>query len=193
MGVFKSKAEKEMERKMLVKRTMNEATRFINKLEEQKKGLIEQAKIAKLKGIDSQYALAVSGLKTAIAQQKQAEAMKLNLQITSQLKDLSQMTGQFMSTMGSLSKEMTKIVDNTDFAKMEKEFRTAMMKSEEQAEKLGMFLEETEDSFKTTAANSSTISDSEIDRLIDSAAVDAMMDTDSEIEKELKKLDENLN
>ena len=47
MALFKSKQEKEIEKKMLVKRTINAMNKQINTLEEQKKVFVEKAKVAK--------------------------------------------------------------------------------------------------------------------------------------------------
>ena len=80
MGLFKSKQQKEMEQRMLIRKTMQKIQKYIQNLENQKVKYIEWAKTAKQKGIDSQYNLAVSGLKTAVAQQKKAEEILLNFE-----------------------------------------------------------------------------------------------------------------
>ena len=46
MGLFKTKAEKEQERKMLVKKSMRELEKRINKLKEQEGKYIQAAQIA---------------------------------------------------------------------------------------------------------------------------------------------------
>lgn len=70
MGLFKSKQQKEMERKMLVRRTMKSIEKYITQLQGQKTKAIESAKQAKIQGSPQQYSLAVSALKTAMAQEK---------------------------------------------------------------------------------------------------------------------------
>ena len=52
MALFKSKQEKEIEKKMLIKRTINTMNKQINTLEEQKKVFVEKAKTAKKNGLE---------------------------------------------------------------------------------------------------------------------------------------------
>ena len=87
--------KKELEKKMLINKTINTMNKQIQKLEEQKKVYIEAGKTAKQKGLTAQYNLALSGLKMTLTQQKRVYEMKLNFEITSQMKDMSQMTVQF--------------------------------------------------------------------------------------------------
>ena len=96
MGLFKSKQEKDIEKRLLIKKTIANMNKYINQLEEQKKKYIESAKKAKQIGSETQYNLSVSGLKTAVAQQKRAQEMLLNFELTSQMKDLTAMTGSFL-------------------------------------------------------------------------------------------------
>ena len=49
MAWFKSKQQKEIEKKMLIKRTINSMNKQINRLEDQKKVFVEAAKRAKEK------------------------------------------------------------------------------------------------------------------------------------------------
>ena len=79
--------KKEMEKRMLIKRTVNAMEKQIQKLEEQKRVYLEAGKQAKQKGLTAQYNLAVAGLRMTIAQQRRVYEMKLNFEITSQMKD----------------------------------------------------------------------------------------------------------
>ena len=109
--------KKEIKKKMLIKQTVNAMNKQIQKLEEQKKVYIEAGKQAKQKGLAAQYNLALSGLRMTIAQQKRVYEMKLNFEITSQMKDMSAMTAEFLKGMGSLSKDMMKLTKEKDFLK----------------------------------------------------------------------------
>ncbi|MDE6583212.1 MAG: hypothetical protein K2K31_00990, partial [Clostridia bacterium] len=111
MGLFKSKQEKEIEKKMLVKRTINAMNKQINKLEAQKQVFIDSAKRAKQRDLDAQYNLALSGYKMTVQQQKRSQEMLLNFEITAQMKDVNMMTAEFLHGMSDLSKEMTKFAD----------------------------------------------------------------------------------
>ena len=62
MGVSK----KEIKKKMLIKQTINNMNKQIQKLEAQKQVYIDAGKQAKQKGLTAQYNLALAGLKTTI-------------------------------------------------------------------------------------------------------------------------------
>lgn len=188
MGLFKSKEEKAIEQRILIKRTISMMNKHINQLESQKQKYIEAAKKAKLQGSTAQYNLAVSGLKTALAQQKKAEEMILNFELTSQLRDLTKMTSEFLDGMRVISQEMSAITKNTDFVKVQKEFEQAMVGAETQSERLDVFLEMSDDSFQNIAADSSKIDDEEIARLIDVESSEVEDGMDADIEQKLAEV-----
>lgn len=178
--------KKEMQKRMLIKKTISAMEKQIQKLEEQKKVYIEAGKQAKLKGLTAQYNLALSGLKMTIMQQKRVLEMKLNFEITSQMKDMSQMTVQFLDGMGSLSKDMMKITKEKDFLRVQKQFNEAMMGMEMQTERLEEFMDETQSAF-ATGTPASAGENAEIESLFENEAAAGDMTSDM-IEKELEEL-----
>lgn len=179
-------SKKEVEKRMLIKRTINEMDKQIQKLEKQKQAYIEAGKQAKQRGLTAQYNLALSGLKMTIAQQRRVYEMKLNFEITSQMKDMTRMTADFLAGMGSLSKDMMKLTKETDFKKVQQQFEEAMMGVEVQAEQMEEFMNETESSFSTHTAGSAE-DNAEIEALMtNEASIEGS--TESEIEKELETL-----
>ena len=96
MAWFKSKQQKEIEKKMLIKRTINSMNKQINRLEDQKKVFVEAAKRAKEKNLEAQFNLALSGYKMTLQQQRRAQEMLLNFEITAQMKDVTMMTSEFL-------------------------------------------------------------------------------------------------
>ena len=147
-------SKKEVEKRMLIKRTIAEMDKQIQKLEKQKAGYIEAGKQAKQRGLNAQYNLALSGLKMTITQQRRVMEMKLNFEITSQMKDMTAMTADFLSGMGSLSKDMMKLTKEADFLKVQKQFVEAMTSVEVQAEQMEEFMDETQSSFATQTSGS---------------------------------------
>lgn len=188
MGLFKSKQQKEMEQRMLIRRTMQKIQKYINSLESQKTKYIEWAKIAKQKGIETQYSLAVSGLKTAVAQQKKAEEILLNFELTSQMRDLNVMTSEFLNGMSSLSKEMASISKNMDFVKVQQQFEVAMMGVEETTFNLDNMLDTSESSFANLACDTSKIDNDEIEKLINNETITQEAALDVEIDKKLEQI-----
>ena len=187
MGLFKSKQQKELEEKLIIKKTMNSMNKQIANLEEQKQTFVEKAKKARDCGLDAQYQLALSGYKMTVAQQKKAQEMLLNFEITSQMKDMSAMTGEFLKGLSILSKEMVKLTDNKEFLKVQQEFEKAMDGVNNQAEEMDVFLDMSQDSFKNSATTKNSISDEEFAKMIDEQ--NSQQDiTDDDIEKELQNL-----
>ena len=170
MGLFKSKADKEFEQKRLVKQTVYSMNKQISALEEQKKVFVEKAVQAKKNGLEAQYNLAITGYKMTLVQQKRAQEMLLNFEITSQMKDMTLMTKQFLGGMSVLSKEMAKLADEKEFIEVQKQFEIAMGKAEKQAEQMDMFMETSQDTFAGVATASGNIDDSAIRELIENEA-----------------------
>lgn len=186
MGLFKSKIEKELEKKRLIKRTVYSMNKQIDALEEQKKVFVEKAVQAKKNGLEAQYNLALTGYKMTLLQQKRAQEMLLNFEITSQMKDMTLMTKQFLGGMSVLSKEMAKLADEREFIEVQKQFETAMGKAEKQAEQMDIFMETSRDSF-VVAAQSGSADDAEIEKMIETRAGSDEF-SDEAIDKELEEL-----
>lgn len=192
MAIFKSRQEKEIEKKMLVKRRFNTMNKQINALEEQKKVFVEKAKTAKKNGLEAQYNLALTGYKMTLLQQKRAQEMLLNFEITSQMKDMTMMTKEFLGGMSVLSKEMARLADEKEFIKVQKQFELAMGNAERQAEQMDMFMETSQDTFKSAQGSTDSIDDKEIKEMIDrQAGLDEF--GDDAIDKELEELQKKMN
>ena len=181
---FQSK--KEIQKRMLVKKTLNLMNKQIEKLEQQKEQYINAGREAKQRGLTAQYDMALSGLRMTLIQQKRVYEMKLNFEITSQMKDMSQMTVDFLNGMGLLSKEMMQITKVKDFGKVQKQFEEAMVGAEVQMEQLESFMESTETSFSASFSGT-TEEKQELDSLI-SIESQSVENTDALIEKELSEL-----
>lgn len=193
MGIFKSKQEKEIEKKMLIKKTVNTMNKHIAKLQEQKKVYIEAAKKAKARGLSTQENLAISGLKMTMAQEKKAHEMLLNFEIVTQMKDMTTMVAEFLRGLSVMSKEMTKLTDNKEFMKVQQQFEAAMSGVEMQQEQMDLFLDMNESTFATQNADPDSVSDEEITALIDDEVISEASSDDSieakmqEIRKKMKE------
>lgn len=185
---MKSKEQKLIEERMMIKRTASRMSKYIADLEPKKKQFIEKAKEARLKGATAQEKLAKNALKQVLAQQRMAEQMLLNFEITAQLKDLTELSGEFIKGMTSVSREMSKLTDKINFGAATKEFSKAMTKSQIQSEKMSTFLEQLGATFDVAVADSDGISDAEVDALIDGVAGDAESAMDREIAEKLERV-----
>ena len=197
MGLFKSKQQKELEKKMLVKRTINTMNKQINKLEDQKQVFVDAARRAKEKDLQAQYNLALSGYKMTVQQQRRAQEMLLNFEITAQMKDVTMMTSEFLHGMSDISKEMTKLADAKEFAKIQAQFETAMLAVETQTDQIDNFMEMSQETFYNAGKDKTgKMTDEEFAKFIDEqASMDGLSDAniDKEINELKKKIDAETN
>ena len=194
MGLFKSKQQKEIEKKMLIKRTINTMNKQINKLEDQKRVFIEAAKRAKQRDLDAQFNRALSGYKMTVQQQKRAQEMLLNFEITSQMRDVTMMTSEFLRGMSDISKEMSKLADAKEFAKIQTQFEEAMAAVETQTDQMDNFMEMSQQTFYNQGIDKSgkQMSDDELEKFIlEQASQDEFSseNLDKEMEEIRKKIE----
>lgn len=188
--MFKSKQTKEIERRMLIKKTVKRLNSQLEQLEQQKQSYIVSAKRAMKQGMKAQLNLAVSGLKITLAQQRRAQEMLMNFEIISQMKDMSAMTGEFLKSMGVLSKEMVRLTNMKEFEKVQADFEKAMLMTEMQADRLDSFLDLSGDSIQS--ADPSEISDEEVLRLVTDLVKEDEVGEDV-IDKDLDEIYKRLN
>ena len=185
MKLFKSKAEKEQERKMLVKKSMRELERRIAKLQEQEGKYVQAAQIAIREQLPDQEKLAKEALKMTISERKRTYKMLLNAQIISQMKDMSAMTGQFLNAIHVISKDIAGST-TADMSKLTTDLKMAMDKVALQTENLGEMLEDSQEEMVDFSASSSLVADSEIDSMIygnsQAGTASASMSIDDELE-----------
>lgn len=194
MGLFKSKQEKEIQKKMLVRRTINTMNKQINRLEEQKQVFIDAAKRAKEKDLDAQFKLALSGYKMTVQQQRRAQEMLLNFEITAQMKDVTMMTSDFLRGMSEISKDMSKLADAKEFAKIQAQFEEAMTAVETQTDQIDNFMEMSQETFYNAGKDKkgAGMTDEEFEKFIEEqASLDSLSseNIDKEMEELKKKID----
>lgn len=165
MGLFKSKQEKEQERRMLVKQSMKELEKRIRKLKEQEAVYVRAAQAAQQENLPKQIQLAKDALKMTISERKRTMEMLLNAQIISQMRDMSAMTGEFLKAVHNISKSISG-VSNQDVNKISAELKVAMGKVENQTENLADMLENSQDDISDYSDGMSSVSDEEVDQLI---------------------------
>lgn len=194
MGLFRTKQQKEIQKKMLVKRTVNSMNKQIARLEEQKKVFIDAAKRAKEKNLDAQFNLALSGYRMTVQQQKRAQEMLLNFEITAQMRDVTMMTTEFLKGMSVISKEMSKLADAKEFEKIQAQFEEAITAVETQTEQIDSFMEISQESFASAgkAKDGKEINADDFEKFIMEASSSEQAsneDIDKEIEELKKKID----
>ena len=165
MKLFKSKAEKEQERKMLVRQSMRELEKRIQKLEAQQKNYIADARKAREEGLPDMELLAKNALKMTVTERKRTYRMLLQARIISQMKDMNAMTNEFLKALQVISKDITASA-GLDIAKITGDLKFAMDKVTMQTENLNDMLENSQDEVGEFSEDNSVISDEEIDKMI---------------------------
>ncbi len=195
MKLFKTKEEKEQERKMLIKRSLREMEKRIAKLKEQETFYINAAREAIREELPDQIKLAEEALKITINERKRTYKMYLNAKIISQMKDMSAMTNEFLGAIHVISRDIS---DGTtaDMSKLSAELRMAMEKVSEQSENLGEMLEESQDGISFVSTGNTSVSDDKINKLIygesaGASATASVTDIDAEIAAMRKRLEES--
>jgi hypothetical protein len=192
MKLFKSKAEKEQERKMLVKRSMRELEKRIRKLEEQEAKYVQLAKQGMDVGLPEQVKLAKEALRMTISERKRTYKMYLNAQIISQMKDMTAMTNEFLNAIHVISKDISGSA-TADMSKLSNELRMAMERVSEQTENLGEMLEDSQDDVMDFSVGNSLVSDDELDSMIYGTASATTSTSNMSIDAELEALKQQLN
>ena len=144
MKLFKSKAEKEQERKMLVRQSMRELEKRIQKLEAQQKNYIADARKAREEGLPDMELLAKNALKMTVTERKRTYRMLLQARIISQMKDMNAMTNEFLKAVQVISKDIAASA-GLDIAKITGDLKFAMDKVTMQTENLNDMLENSQD------------------------------------------------
>ena len=161
MGLFKSKAQKEQERKAKVKQSMRELEKRIQKLRAQEAKYVEMAKVAMREELPDQIKLAEEALRMTISERKRTYKMLLNAQIISQMKDMAGMTNEFLGAIQVLSKDISKGT-TADMSKLTTELRAAMDKVKDQTENLSELMEDSQDDISEFSTDNSLVSDDEL-------------------------------
>ena len=188
---MKSKSDKELEKRMAFKKTVNELNKQINKLTDAERTYLNIARKAKENNLSNQYSLAISGLRSTVAQKKRVQEMLLNFEIMNQSKDVALMTTEFLKGMGSLSKDMMKLCDEKQYNQVLKQFNMAMLSSEKQEQQMQLFMENSKDSFENIAdIQCKSDNTSEIEELIGDSLLDDNSLSLDELEKKLCKMEQ---
>lgn len=183
-----SKEKKRIKEQMLVNQAIASIKKQLNDLENSRKKYITAAVTARENGIASQYNLAKNAIRIVTAQKTVVEQMLLNLQISAQIKDVSEMTKSFADGMKLLSGSIVQTADGLDFEKVSKQMNKAMISTQLKQAESDEFLQATESGFAAFAQSTSGANEDEIDRMIDGELRGArgLDDEIAELERKIK-------
>lgn len=162
---------------------------FVSSLEKQKVSYLDKAKDAKQRGETATYKLAKTGLNNTVSQLKRAKEMQLNLEITSELKEMSISSKEFLETMGVLAKRISKLNRSTNFKKLNKSINDAIDGIQKTGLGLDAVMESTQSSFESLVAVSGSLPDEELERFIDGEITERELTSDEAL-KAVKRASE---
>lgn len=194
MGLFKSKAERKLERDMEIRRGINECRRTIRGLERHEKEYLKKAKKARSIGAQDQLAFIKKTLKQTAAQRRSLERQLLAIETAAQRKNQMEMQGQFARSLATISKSIAEVFGDINWAEVQHNFEKAMMQAESFEQQAELFLEASQETMFSEAAHSEDlVKDEEIDALIDSElAHEEAREIDKEIEQGLGEIEREL-
>ncbi|MDE7463505.1 MAG: hypothetical protein K2M48_00620 [Clostridiales bacterium] len=181
-----SKESRRIKEQVLVNSAISSIKKQLNDLENSRNKYIEAAATARENGITSQYELAKNAIKIVTAQKTVVEQMLLSLQLSSQIKDVSEMTKSFADGMKLLTGSITDTTENLNFEKVGKQMSKAMISTQLKQEQSDAFLDASQAGFSGFAASGSDVKDADIDRMIADGTGGTLDDELSALEKKIK-------
>lgn len=188
MGLFKSKAEKERERKLEVRKAISKMEKRIADLEKQEPYYIEQAKIGIREGLPQQVELAKSALRQTISEKKRTYMMLLNARIIYQMKETAVSTKGFLEAVQTISKSISANTAGVDMSKVRSGLAEAMDKVSDQTEELEEMLEESQEDILSEAQKGSKTTDADLDAMIYGEAEAQSKEQDADLDSALESL-----
>ena len=161
----------------------------IAKLERMKNEYIESAVGARERGETASYNLAKTGINATMTQIRRAKEMLLNIEITAELQRMGDTNADFLSTMSTIAKRISKINRKSNFVKLQKEIDSALSGVEQAQAGLDGFLKNTDAVFESIAQAPGALTDKQLDALIDGQATERDLMTDEQIKRLREILD----
>ncbi|NOX59195.1 MAG: hypothetical protein GXP29_10105 [Planctomycetes bacterium] len=183
MGLFKSNEERRIERDIKVRQGVRRIEKAIREQGKFTDEFVKNARRAKEIGDMGQYRFIRNSLKKTAAMKRVLERQLLSVKNALIVKRQAEASADFAGAMGMMATEISKLFGETDLVKTQADWEKAMVQSQTMEERMGMFLDTIEDvaaqDVEMTSAD--TISDEEIDRMIDA-------ENEAEHQKEMGKL-----
>lgn len=179
------KAEKEIETKIRIRKTLNNMKAQSKKLDTFKDDYIVKARgAAQINNVQT-YNLAKQGLKLCLSKQKFLDSMIANFEIALQMNEMNKVINEFVSGMNVIAEDIKGVTSSIDIVKAQAAYDKALANNEGQYEALDAFLKEAESSIESFNGNVADVSDDEIDTLINNLAVDNETSVDKEIDQKI--------
>lgn len=183
MGLFKSPEERRIERDIKIRQGVRRIEKAIREQAKFQDEFIKNAQHARKIGDDPQYKFIRNSLKKTATIRKLLERQLLSVKNALLIKQQAEASADFAHSMGIMATEIGRLFGETDLIKTQADWEKAMVQSQSMEERMNMFLDTVEDIAAQDVAAGATesVTDTEIDRLIDAEA-------EAEHQQELDKL-----
>jgi hypothetical protein len=195
MGLFKSKDERRIEREMKIRGGLRAIERSIRQQEKFSDDFIKNAQHAKKIGDEGQYQFIRSALKRTAAVKRMLERQLLSMKNAMLIQQQAQASQQFGESMTLMAREIGRVFGEMDLSQTQAQWEKAVMQAGSLEERMDLFLDSMEQSATSaspTSATENSVSDEEIDRMIQADVLAAektelskLDQLESEIAKEL--------
>ena len=194
MGLFKSKAERKMERDLEIRKGINHIKRQIRDLDRNEKDYITKAKRARKMGANDQFSFLRKTLKKTASQKILLERQLLNIETAYQIKNQAEAHAQFAKSMNAVSHSIAETFGATDLAATQRDFEQALMKAESMEQQMEIFLDSVSETMGMDPTSSADlVSDEDIDQMVDAEIVHEEGEPlDAEISEGLKEIEKEL-
>jgi len=173
MGLFKSSEERRIERDIRVRQGIRRIEKAIREQGKFQDDFIKNAQRAKKIGDQKQYAFIRNSLKKTALIQRLLERQLLTVKNALVMKRQAEASADFAQAMGTMAGEISRLFGETDLVRTQADWEKAMAQSQSMEERMNVFLDSVEDIAAQDvemAASDITVTDEEVDRLIDAEA-----------------------
>ncbi len=188
MGLFKSKKDREFEKNLEIKKGFTKFRREITSLEKNEKEWIDKYKRAKKLNNKANMDFIKANLRKTLSLRKSLESQFLLLESAVQLKNQMEAFSQFSKSILAISDAISQSYQDTDISKVQKNFERAMSQAETMSEMMDIFLDMSQNTVISDAANLDNVTDNDVDSLLEEISEEK----DKNLLKDLKEMENEL-
>ncbi len=172
MSLFKSTEERRIERDIKIRQGIRRIEKAIAEQNKFSDEFVHNARRAKDIGDESQYVFIRNSLKKTAVVKKVLERQLLAVKNALIIKRQAEASTDFAAAMGTMAKEISRMFGEADLVKTQMDWEKAMAQSQSMEERMAMFLESIEQTAAgdVAATPAETITDAEIDAMIEAEA-----------------------
>lgn len=167
MSLFKSKAERRLERDMEIRKGISAVRRNITSLEKNIRDYRDKAVRARQIGAQDQLNVLRDAIRRSMAQIRSQERQLLAIETAMQMKNQAETMQTFAVSMQAVSRSIAEAFGGTDMQATLSNYQKAMAQAQDMEERMDLFLDMTADSLGARSDGEDLVSMDEIDRLID--------------------------